>query len=160
MRVSQPGQAMVTGEPLGWLIAIPDKGTCSAKPARARIAVSHTLGAFAFRSALRAIPRACMGCAEANTTGAWFTLRDRPALSAREPSKRGPSGDKQRPADRIAAPWVRWGGCFDGVCGSTRSRYALPERSGRKVSTADTIKASPGRGVSAKALTLAERMEK
>ncbi len=40
------------------------------------------------------------------------TLRDRPGLSSRDRDKLGPSGEKQRPAERIDAATVRWGGCF------------------------------------------------
>lgn len=53
-----------------------------------------------------------MGCAEENTSGAWFTLRDRPGVSVSDRGKRGPSGDMQRPADVDSLPLGALGGFF------------------------------------------------
>jgi hypothetical protein len=55
-------------------------------------------------------PLGLYGLHPRNTTGTWFTLRDRPGVSVSDRGKLGPSGDMQRPADQLAASWVRWEG--------------------------------------------------
>ena len=51
-----------------------------------------------------------MGCSGEYTTGAWFTLRDRPGLSERDQGKRGPSGESNAPPIESLPP-----GALEGV---------------------------------------------
>ena len=84
-----------------------------------------------------------------NTTGAWFTLRDRPDLSVRDRGKLGPSGESNAQPNGIAASGCAGVFCVCEACEAgnrlLKSRSPCKGRSSQG-SRPGRIHTAPGRG--------------